>query len=137
MTLLSAWKHFVNRVSCTLLPNAFGPGPSWLRLRPSRSPRPSWCGFHKWCSESTSSSPPGRLDGVPGVLDTCLDDSVDHGPESGPVRKLSLPQGGGGGGNLLPAGLRAARARDQDLIPMLERELSACCAAVMPMLSFS
>jgi hypothetical protein len=33
---------------------------------------------------------------VPGVLDTCLDDSFDHGPESGPVRKLSLPQGGGG-----------------------------------------
>jgi hypothetical protein len=35
MTLLDAQKHFGKRASCTMLLNAFSPGPSGLRLRPS------------------------------------------------------------------------------------------------------
>jgi hypothetical protein len=43
-----AWrsKCFGKRASCTALPNAFGSGPSGLRLRPSWLSRPPWWGFH-------------------------------------------------------------------------------------------
>jgi hypothetical protein len=43
-----AWrsKCFGKRASCTALPNAFGSGPSGLRLRPSWLSRPPRCGFH-------------------------------------------------------------------------------------------
>jgi hypothetical protein len=50
--LFGVRKCFENHVACTLLPNAFVPGPLGLRLHPS------WRGFHARCSDWTSSPPP-------------------------------------------------------------------------------
>jgi hypothetical protein len=68
-----------------VLLNAFGPGPSGLRLCPSRHHIHLSVGSTQGAS-TTHPCPLGVLDSVPGVLDAYL-----NGPKSEPVKKLSQP----------------------------------------------
>jgi hypothetical protein len=84
-TLPSALKHLGKRASCMAPPNAFGPGPSGLRLPPSRSSRPMRRGFH------AHHQPLVGVVGAPEVLTGRLVGLTSHMMRSSPTKKPFPP----------------------------------------------
>jgi hypothetical protein len=77
-----------------------------------------------WCSNCAPSSP-GGLDDASGAQDTSLDGTDECGLGFGQAKMHPIPppMGSSVHGSLLPAGLRATWAQDQNLNAALKRAL--------------
>jgi hypothetical protein len=133
MMLPGAQKCLKKWASCMAPPNAFGPGPSGLRLRPSKSLWPHGSDFTR-VAGTARRRPTGSAVDIPEVPTEYLVGSSGHRPQILSARR-SFPRLEPLGA-LFPPSLGRAGGKIEASTRCCN-ELSACCAAAVPRMLFS